>query len=88
MSYVEASDATKADLADGFRIVYRSFTDTYYCLALKQNLEQRLVEQQNHKIKPDFTQNRQIERIPDYSNEEEKKIIPRQGIKRISHSFN
>ena len=87
MSYIEASDAVKADLADGFCIVYRGFTDTYHCLAPGQTLEQRLVELQNHQIKPDFTQNGQIERMPYNSNDEEKKIIQGPSIKRISHCY-
>ena len=54
--YVETTSAYRTTLARDYSLVRKDETDSYYCLATGQSLDQRISELEHHMYKPDPVQ--------------------------------
>ena len=54
--YIETSSAYSTSLAKGFTLVLHEESNTYYCIAVNQSLEERMDELRDHMYKPDIVQ--------------------------------
>ena len=54
--YIETSSAYSTSIGKGFTLVLHKASNTYFCLASNQSLEERIDELRDHMYKPDIVQ--------------------------------